>query len=63
MKQKIINFDGLTGEIIGEKIKTYNIFDEDKGYLFKSNAFQKRMYNDIKLSDFVKDMTDYSRIH
>jgi hypothetical protein len=63
MQQNITTFDEKTGEILSEKQRKYNIFDEDKGYLFKANAYQKRMYNEIKLSDIVKDRTDFGRVH
>ena len=57
------NIDDLTGEILSEKKQVFTIFDEDKGYLFKSNAYQKRMYNDIRLSDFVRNRMDFARVH
>lgn len=63
MLKVIRNVDEHTGEVLSEKQKKYHIFDEDKGYLFKANAYQKRMYSDIKLSDYIKDRMDLLRTY
>ena len=52
-----------TGEVCGEKTRKYNILDEKKGYYLKYNSKTIKQYPDIKLSAFIKDKSDFMRIH
>ncbi|MES0334747.1 MAG: hypothetical protein SFH39_00095 [Candidatus Magnetobacterium sp. LHC-1] len=63
MIRKTLDIDEKTGEVKKETKAKFNIFDDDKGYLFKANAYQKRMYNDITLSTVISDRLDYARVH
>ena len=54
---------GDTGEIFNIRKIQYNIFDEEKGYLFRAKNFNIKQYQDFKLSNVVKDDSDFCKIH
>lgn len=57
----IVNKD--TGEIIHAKFNDFNPFDDKKGYLFRTKNFSTKQYQDIKLSEVIKDKQDFMRMH
>lgn len=56
----IIDEDGVE---IHRKDYKYCIFDNDKGYLFKNKAYYVKGYQDMRLSDAVKNKGDYANMH
>jgi hypothetical protein len=51
------------GEIISEGARIFKVFDDEKGYLFRAKNFFVRTFSDIKLSEVVKNKTDFANLH
>lgn len=63
IERRQCDIDTETGQVYNIKTNRFTNFDVDKGYLFWSKKQSLRTFNDLKLSDFVKDRTDFMRCH
>lgn len=63
MKRRITDIDEETGEVIKQSESTFVIFDNEKGYLFRSKNHYRKSFSDIKLSSFIRDRSDFLRVH
>jgi len=61
--KKISSIDENTGELLKTQAYKYQIFDPDKGYLFKSRSHYVKGYQGVRLSDVVTNRTDYASMH
>jgi hypothetical protein len=55
--------DDSTGLVIRQSNYHYNIFDNEKGYLFKNRTSYIKGYQGIKLSRVISNKTDYANMH
>jgi soluble P-type ATPase len=62
MNRHIVDTDD-DGVVIKDKNLTINMFDNDKGYMFRIKSHSIKQYHDIKLSSIVTCMEDYSKVH
>ena len=51
------------GEVVSEGAKTFKIFDEERGYLFRAKNFFVKSFSDFKLSEFIINKTDFANLH
>lgn len=51
------------GEIVSEGAKTFKVYDEEKGVLFRARNFFVKSFSDCKLSTFIENKTDYANLH
>lgn len=63
IERRQCDVDLETGQVFNAKKYKYNNFDNDKGYLFRAKNQATRTFNDIRLSDYVKDRYDFMRCH
>jgi len=50
------------GQVISEGSRTFKVFDDEKGYLFRSKNYFVKSYSDIKLSEFLNNKSDFTNI-
>jgi hypothetical protein len=55
--------DTETGRILNESRQLYNVYDREKGYLFRANAYYVKSFNGIRLSDTIKNKSDLANAH
>lgn len=60
IRRTIIDDNGV---IVDTKDFKYSVFDEEKGYLFKYNAYYIKGFQGIKLSNVIKSKADYANMH
>lgn len=63
MLQRHDIIDNNTGQILKRSDKNFTVWDPQKGCLFMAKNYQHRTFNNIKLSDVVKDKNDFLRCH
>lgn len=51
------------GVIIGDSNQQFIIFDNQKGYLFRAKNNFVKVFEDIKLSEIIKDKKDFMQCH
>lgn len=61
MDERIIRYDE-NGEILSDNVKSFNLFDDKKGYLFKANGVSFRGYNGVKISDVIKSKVELGNL-
>jgi hypothetical protein len=55
--------DERTGQVIAQKSGFFETFHPEKGYLFRNNAKYVKFYQEIPLSDVVRNKGDYANMH
>ena len=55
--------DENTGQVMAEKSGLFETFHPEKGYLFRNNAKYVKFYQEIRLSDVIKNKSDYANMH
>jgi len=51
------------GNNISDSIRKFKIWDNEKGYLFRSKNFFVKQFEGFKLSEFITNKTDYANMH
>ena len=51
------------GAAVKETVNTFKVWDDEKGYLFRSRNFFVKQFNEFRLSEFVPNKTDYANLH
>jgi hypothetical protein len=61
--KKVSRMDTETGNVFDESRQIYNVYDKEKGYLFRANAYYVKSFNGIRLSDTIKNKADLANAH
>jgi hypothetical protein len=61
--KKVTKTDTNTGRIFSESKQFYNVYDREKGYLFRANSYYVKSFNGIRLSDTIKNKADLANAH
>lgn len=62
MYKKTTNIND-NGEIINEQLIQVKLWDEDKGLLWQSKNISTKMFDDVKLSEFITNKQEFANIH
>jgi len=63
IERRTTDIDTETGQVYKNKTIRFSNFNIDKGYLFRSKNQSTKTYTDLKLSETIKDISDYTKCH
>lgn len=63
IKRRVVDVDTDTGQVYKDTTVTFTYFKPGKGYLFRVKKNGVKTFADVKLSEQVKDRSDFLRCH